>query len=66
MKFTEEDKIHNEDEMEEMKDGTKVLVCACPSTAKIFAMRVLNTLETCEASQKWLHGEKKMNIIESC
>ena len=36
------------------KDGSVVLVCSCPSTARVYAMRVPKEIQTCEQAQNWL------------
>ena len=41
----------------EIRDHQRVLVCACPSTAKVFAMRIPHEIETCAAAQTWLRGQ---------
>jgi hypothetical protein len=37
-------------------DGMRVLMCACPSTAKVFHLEVPPETKTCEEAQKWLHS----------
>jgi hypothetical protein len=37
-------------------DGETVLVCACPSTARIYALVVEPGIITCEDAQNWLSG----------
>jgi len=44
-------------------DGSRILVCACPSTAKVFTMRVPREIEKCEQAQAWLHGDRKLRIV---
>ncbi len=36
-------------------EGMACLVCACPSTGKVFALEVDPSLETCEQAQRYLH-----------
>jgi hypothetical protein len=45
------------------KDGSRLLVCACPSTARVYAMRVERSIEKCESAQRWLHGERHLRIV---
>jgi len=40
------------------EDGLACLVCACPSTGKVFALEVDPSLETCEQAQNYLHPTK--------
>ena len=47
----------------ETRDKTRVLVCACPSTARVYTMRVPREIGTCEIAQRWLHGERNLRII---
>ena len=44
-------------------DGERVLVCACPSTARVYALEVPWTIETCEMAQIWLSGGLAGRII---
>jgi hypothetical protein len=37
-------------------DGETVLVCACPSTARVYSQEVPPETATCEAAQEWLSG----------
>ena len=46
-------------------DGGRHLICACPSTARVYAMRVPREIESCEQAQKWLAGDKLLNVIVS-
>ncbi len=47
----------------EVWEKARVLVCACPSTAKVFVMRVPNEIRDCESAQRWLHGNRKIRVI---
>ena len=40
------------------EDGMACLVCACPSTGKVFALEVDPEIETCEQAQSYLHPKK--------
>lgn len=42
----------------EVHEKATVLVCACPSTARVYAMRVPREIVTCEMAQRWLHGDQ--------
>ena len=44
-------------------DGMTLLVCACPSTGRTYALEVEPAIETCETAQQWLRGGKKLNLI---
>lgn len=51
-------------------DGMAVLVCHCPSTARIYAMEVAPQVRTCEAAQNYLWSgsglvadQKRLNLI---
>lgn len=39
-------------------DGMRVLICACPSTARVYAMEVPTTVTTCLAAQQWLRNQR--------
>jgi hypothetical protein len=45
------------------RDNEHVFVCACPSTGRVYAMRVAREIKTCEEAQRWLHGQRDINII---
>ncbi len=45
------------------RDGTKILVCACPSTGRIYTMRVPREIENRENAQLWLSGKDKLNLL---
>lgn len=47
----------------ETHDKVRVLVCACPSTARIYTMRVPSEISTCESAQKYLHGNRSVRVI---
>ena len=49
--------------VKEVHDKTRVLVCACPSTAKVFVMNVPREIESCESAQNWLHGNRSVRVI---
>ncbi len=40
-------------------NNLRVLVCACPSTKRIYAMEIPQEIETCENAQQWLRGDKQ-------
>jgi hypothetical protein len=40
-------------------DGMSVLVCACPSTARVYALEVAQSVESCEQAQRWLWSESR-------
>jgi hypothetical protein len=44
-------------------DSETVLVCACPSTARIYALRVPPEIQTCQEAQAWLSGGLAGRII---
>jgi hypothetical protein len=44
-------------------DRTRVLVCACPSTGRVYCLEVPAHITTCESAQSWLWGDTKFNII---
>jgi len=46
-------------------DGSSVLVCACPSTAKVFALEVPPTITTCEQAQSYLSSGLSARIISA-
>ena len=46
-------------------DGQVVLVCACPSTARVYAQRVPRKIATCEQAQAWLSGGLSGRIIHA-
>jgi hypothetical protein len=39
------------------EDGSHVLVCSCPSTGRVYGMRVPRNVATCEQAQSWLSGD---------
>ena len=43
----------------------RVLVCACPSTARVYALEVPRHVRTCEQAQAWLSGGLAGRIINS-
>ncbi len=45
--------------------GGKVLVCACPSTAKVFALGVPSEIKTCMEAQNWLSGGLSSRIVSA-
>ena len=47
----------------ELRDKTRVIVCACPSTARVYVMRVPREIVTCEMAQNWLHGNRSVRVI---
>jgi hypothetical protein len=44
-------------------DKNTVLVCACPSTGRVYALEVPNTITTCAAAQEFLSGGLSRRII---
>jgi len=46
-------------------DGESVLVCACPSTARVYALEVPRSVQTCERAQAWLSGGLAGRIINA-
>jgi len=44
-------------------EGETVLVCACPSTARIHRLAVPSQIQTCEQAQAWLSGGLAGQII---
>jgi hypothetical protein len=46
-------------------DGETVLVCACPSTARTYALEVPDEIETCEQAQMWRSGGLSRRIINA-
>jgi hypothetical protein len=49
----------------ETPDGIKTLVCACPSTAKVFALEVEPSIATCDAAQRYLSSGLSGRIISA-
>jgi len=43
--------------------GNRLLVCACPSTARVYALAVPRNVRTCERAQAWLSGGLAGRII---
>jgi hypothetical protein len=46
-------------------DGATVLVCACPSTARTYALEVPTGIQTCEQAQHWRSGGLSRRIINA-
>ena len=46
-------------------DRERILVCACPSTARVYALAVPRDIRTCEGAQAWLSGGLAGRIINS-
>jgi len=46
-----------------LKDKSVRLLCACKSTARVYAIRVDNKLKNCQEAQSWMAGNKKINVI---
>lgn len=46
-------------------EGQTVLVCACPSTSKLFALEVPRETETCEAAQRYLSSGLSSRVISA-
>lgn len=46
-------------------DSQSVLVCACPSTAKVFALEVPPEVETCDQAQRWLSSGLSARCISA-
>jgi hypothetical protein len=49
----------------ETPDGLKTLVCACPSTAKVFALEVESSVATCLDAQRYLSSGLCDRIISA-
>ena len=45
-----------EERLMQLVDGSKRLLCACRSTARVYAISVPRTIRTCELAQKWMAG----------
>jgi len=45
--------------------GPRVLVCACPSTGRVYCLEVPMVIQTCEQAQRWLWADEdgRFNII---
>ncbi len=61
--FRRNDVDGTDESLMQSRDGSKLLVCACPSTAKIFAMHVPREITKCDHAQRWLAGERRLNIV---
>ena len=61
--FRRNDVDGTDESLMQANDGSRLLVCACPSTARVYAMRVEKSVSSCEAAQNWLNGGRKINII---
>jgi hypothetical protein len=46
-------------------DGETLLICACPSTARRYALRVPQQIKTCEQAQSWLSGGLSHRVINA-
>jgi len=46
-----------------LKDKSIRLLCACKSTARVYAIGVDKKIRTCQEAQSWMSGEKKINVI---
>jgi hypothetical protein len=46
-------------------EGETVLVCACPSTGKLFSLEVPPTISTCEEAQNFLSGGLSTRIVNA-
>lgn len=46
---------------EEMPDA-RFLLCACPSTARVFPIQVPTTIKTCQQAQTWLLGNRYRKV----
>ena len=46
-------------------DNAAVLVCACPSTAKVFGLEVPPNVETCQQAQSFLSSGLNSRIISA-
>jgi hypothetical protein len=47
-------------------EGQILLVCTCPSTARVYALEVPRDLRTCAEAQAWLSGGLAGRIINAC
>lgn len=55
--------IEQTDESLMRADDMNVLVCACPSTARVYALEVDPQVETCEQAQNWLWNNSGIRVI---
>jgi len=46
-----------------LKDKSVRLLCACKSTARVYAIGVDETINNCQEAQSWMAGDKKINVI---
>jgi len=46
-----------------LKDKSIRLLCACKSTARVYAIRVNSRIKNCQEAQSWMSGDKKINVI---
>jgi len=46
-----------------LKDSSVRLLCACKSTARVYAIGVDKKIKTCQKAQSWMAGGKKINVI---
>jgi hypothetical protein len=62
---TRENEIENcnSEALFQASDGSRVLVCRCPSTARVYAMRVPREMSTCEQAQAWLAGSRPIRLV---
>ena len=63
--FNRNDIDQTDEALMQAPDGARVLVCACPSTARVYSMRVPREIDTCRAAQSWLAGENKIRVISA-
>lgn len=51
-----------------LKNGSLRLLCACRSTARVYAVGVPREIETCEQAQKWMVGGSSLTVnkVGSC
>jgi len=61
--FRRNDVDATKESLMEAADGSRVLVCACPSTARVYAMRIPREIQTCENAQEWLHGDRRLRVV---
>ena len=61
--FRRNDVDGTDESLMQARDGSRLLVCACPSTARVYAMRVAREVSKCEEAQRWLHGERRLRIV---
>lgn len=59
IKDTRRNDVDGTDEILLDGDNMVVLVCACPSTARVYGMEVPNDIKSCEQAQRWLRNTER-------